>query len=113
MTVPAWFEEQEAEFNEAIDQILSGLTRYNAVMEAVEKKAAASIELGLGGAAYDKALYVGQRGQQTGARLYETAREGLGEDFTVMRNAFRSPNPNRKTNPAPPSASGLVGKLKF
>lgn len=116
MAIPAWLEEQETEFDVAIGEILRGLRSYIEVMEAVEKKAAASVELGVGGPGAEHALYVSRRGQETGKRMFEAVRQGLSDDFNVMRGRFDQPedNPkNRKANPASPSASELVGKLNF
>ena len=114
--VPKWLEELGAEHKEAILQAYRGIERYSAVMEAIARKAAAEKELGGDVSVYSEVEGMGRRGQETAEQMWKQWNRGPADDFYLLRAKFEQPedNPkNRKANPTPPSASGLVGRLKF
>lgn len=93
MEKPKWYKEAQAEFGEAIEQALSGMEAYRRVMDTLERKARAEKELADPDDeefiwAMDKAIAVGQRGQETADHDLERWRGGPGQDLMVLKNSM-------------------------
>lgn len=87
---PKWFKEAEAEFDEVIGQVLSGMAAYRGIVEVLERKAGAEKELADPNdeewiAAMDKVIAVGRRGQETADHDMQRWRDGPGMDLTVLQ----------------------------
>ena len=90
---PQWFKDVDAEFEDAIGQVLRGMSAYRGLMETLERKASAEKELANPDdeewiAAMNKVIRVGQRGQETADRGVDQWRNGPGEDLMVVKNAM-------------------------